>query len=80
MEIIWSIKNKQAGLSLPHHACKSSSVQKQRELPPQAAHMRGWGAPDQRQTLGHTARLLQEDGGEETRSQRDPSSAWEKRG
>lgn len=76
MEIIWSIKNKQARLSLPHHACKSSSVQEERELSPHG----GWGALDQRQTLKHTARLLQEDAGEEMRSQSDPSSACEMRG
>lgn len=74
-KIIRSSKNKQARLSLPLHACKSSSVWKNCELPPWAAHAEG--APDQ---WGHMARLVQEDSGEETGSQRDPSSAREKKG
>ena len=43
MEIIRSINNKQARLSLPHHACKFSSVRKRHEFPPWAAHAEGLG-------------------------------------
>lgn len=56
MEIIRTIKNKQARLSLSDHACKSSSVQKRHELPPQAAHAEGLGCPRLKMSPGTYSR------------------------
>lgn len=61
MEIILSVKNKQARLALPHHACKFSSVQKLHEYPPRAMHM-GWGVLNQQRAQGHTARMAEDSG------------------
>lgn len=76
MEIILSVKNKQARLALPHHACKSSSVQELHEYPPRAVHM-GWSVLNQQRAQGHTARMA-EDSGEEMGSSvpEGPISCW----
>lgn len=80
MEIILSVKNKQARLALPHHACKFSSVQKLHEYPHGQCTWAGVFSTNKepKDTQPGWQRTVERKWG--LLSQRDPSAAGDKNG